>query len=310
MMNLENVGCLFGHDVPPQKLFDRSDWWLELPGVFTWYRCPACGLLFLSPRPTLAEIVRYYPDTYTPYRRAIEDERWAIMRWKRRRNMRMFTDGVNRHQPRRGWLLDVGCATGTFLAQMRRTGWQVAGVELSPTAAAYARERLGLTVFTGDLLAAGLPAGQYNAVTLWDVLEHTHNPLAILREIKRLLAPGGLVAFSMPDPASREARTFGREWIGYDTPRHLYLFGGQSLQMVLDAAGFELLEVEHRVATYHTWRASMQTRVQQRHGDSPLRRLLLKSLGLPLWSVLSAPWFNTLNRRGQGSVVTVYARPV
>lgn len=310
MMKLEKVSCLFGHDSVPQRLFDRSDWWLELPGVFTWHRCPTCGLLFLSPRPSLAEIVRYYPDTYTPYRRAIEDERWAIMRWKRRRNLRMFTEGVNRHQPQRGRLLDVGCATGTFLAQMRHFGWQVEGVELSPTAAAYARERLGLTVFGGDLLAAQLPDGQFNAVTMWDVLEHMHDPLATLREIRRLLTPKGLVACSMPDPNSRGARTFGREWIGYDTPRHLYLFGGQSLVMLLETAGFELVELEHRVATYHTWRASMQTRIQRRSGDSSLRRLQLKILGLPFWSLLTAPWFNALNRRGKGSVVTVYARPV
>lgn len=303
----ETAACLFGHSTPPQKLFDRPDWWLGLPGDFAWHRCPDCDLLFLSPRPTPATIAYYYPTHYAAYRPAIDDERWAILRWKRRRNLKSQIEGVDRRAAT-GRLLDVGCATGNYPAEMRRLGWQAQGVELQPEAAAYARQRFGLDVFTGDLLAAHLPAGHFDAVTLWDVLEHTHNPLAILQEVQRLLKPGGLVAFSIPDPNSREAHSFGPAWIGYDAPRHLYLFGDNSLTHLLRQSGLEIMDSEHKLATYHTWVASWRTKLNRYPDGDKFRSLLVKLAYLPFWSALTAPYFNWLNRRGRGTVITIYGR--
>lgn len=303
----EEICCLFNHTTAPEKLFERPDWWLGLPGHFAWYRCPDCGLLFLNPRPTPESIAGYYPAGYAAYRPAIDDERWPWMRWKRRRNLRAHIEGVTRYA-RPGRLLDVGCATGNYLAEMRRRGWQVQGVELQAKAAAYARQRFNLDVFTGDLLANSLPAGYFDAVTMWDVLEHTHDPLAIMKEVHRLLKPGGLVAFSIPDPTSKGAERFGPTWIGYDAPRHLYLFPGQSLELLLRESGFEQVAAEHVLGTYHTWVASWQTQLNRRYYPLFLRRLLVKLARLPLWSVLTAPYFQWLNRNGRGSVLTVYAR--
>ncbi|MGH2536598.1 MAG: class I SAM-dependent methyltransferase [Candidatus Promineifilaceae bacterium] len=304
--SLEAVGCLFGHAGPAVKLFDRPDWWLGLPGGFAWHRCPACELRFLSPRPTPAGMRAYYPAHYAAYRPAINDERLGLMRWKRRRNLRGRAEAVGR-RARPGRLLDVGSATGNYLAEMRGRGWQVHGVEPNGQAASYSRLRLGLDVFGGDLLAAGLPAGSFDAVTLWDVLEHTHDPLAVLREARRLLRPGGLVAFSIPDLNSLDAQRFGPAWIGYDAPRHLYLFAGRSLADLLAAAGLRPGGREHFLANYHTWLASYQTELNCRLSDGPLRRLLQRLARLPIWAPLSAPYFARLNRRGQGAVVTVYA---
>jgi SAM-dependent methyltransferase len=300
----ETTTCLFGHTTPAQKLFDRPDWWLGLPGNFAWNRCPDCGLLFLSPRPTAATIATYYPAHYAAYRPAIDDERWAILRWKRRRNLQPHIEGINQRTPP-GRLLDIGCATGNYLVEMRRLGWLVQGVELQAEAAAYARQRFNLDVFTGDLLNAHLPAAYFDAITLWDVLEHTHHPLAILQEAQRLLKPGGLVAFSIPDPTSREARTFGPAWIGYDSPRHLYLFGGDSLTLLLQSSGLQPAGSEHTLATYHTWLASYRTHLNRR--PHRFHSLLLKLTHLPIWSPLTAPYFHWLNRRHQGTVITIYA---
>lgn len=307
MIELETTGCLFGHSGPAEKLFDRSDWWLELPGQFGWYRCPDCGLIFLNPRPTPEAMSQYYPHTYAAYRPAIEDERWAFMRWKRRRNLQEKIESIEQ-LAHRGRLLDVGCATGTYLAEIRKLGWDVQGVEPHEEAAEYARRRLGLNVFTGDLFAGRLPDSDFDTVTLWDVLEHTHDPLAVLREVHRLLKPSGLVAFSVPNPNSKEAKGFGPDWIGFDTPRHLFLFGGASLQCLLEESNFELLEHRHFLANYHTWVASWHTQLNHRMKPGMLRRTLTKIAYLPIWAPLTAPYFSWLNRSGRGSVITVYAR--
>lgn len=309
MSDFEVVGCLLGHTVPAEKLFERQDWWFGLPGDFAWQRCPQCGLLFLSPRPTQLKIVDYYPPNYAAYRPAIDDERWAMMRWKRRRNLHGVVAIVNRHLAP-GRLLDVGCATGNYLAEMRRGGWQVQGVELQAEAAAYAQQRFGLDVFCGDLLDGRFPANHFNVVTLWDVLEHTFDPVAILSEIGRILQPGGLVIFSIPDPTSIWAQRFGPAWIGYDTPRHLYLFYGQSLYLLLARAGFRLVEESHFLETYHTWVAGFHTWLNKKMANGRLRHLICKFAYLPVWPVLTAPYFYWLNKQGRGSVLTVVAQVV
>jgi len=305
----EQVGCLFGHDVPPELLFERSDWLFDLPGKFAWRRCPECGLLFLSPRPNQATISAYYPIEYAPYKTAIEDERWKLMRWKRRRNLRGQIEAVRRNG-RRGKLLDIGCATGIYLAEMRRRGWEVQGIEPQEQAAEYARKRFELPIFTGDLLQSQLPSDHFDAATMWDVLEHTHDPLSTLKEVHRLLKPNGLLVMTLPDPNSKEARSFGPAWVGYDAPRHLYLFGGESLNLLLETAGFKLAAREHFLASYHTWVASWQMKHNRRHSPRIRADLRSKLFHLPFWPPLTSPYFRWLNRKGRGSVLTVYAQTV
>ena len=305
---MEEVSCLFGHEGPAELLFERPDWWLGTAGRFAWYRCPTCGLRFLNPRPTLAEIDGYYPAEYAAYRPAIAEERWRLMRWKRRRNLQPLVKGIMDRSPSPGALLDVGCATGNFLAEMRRQGWRVQGVELKPEAAAYARQRLQLDVFTGDLLASPFPPDSFDVVTLWDVLEHTHDPVAILQKVYELLRPEGLLAFSIPDPDSAGAQTFGPYWIGYDAPRHLYLFSGDSLRLLLKKSQFNFLDQDYFLGTYHTWVASFQTWLNAHNYPSPVRASLERLSHLPIWAPVTAPYFQYLNRAGKGSIVTVYAR--
>ena len=305
----ESVGCPFGHKTPAEKLFDRPDWWFQLPGDFAWCRCPDCGILFLNPRPTPESIEAYYPAEYAAYRPAIDDERWAVIRWKRRRNLRhQITAVTNRRE--NGRLLDIGCATGNYLVEMRKLGWDVAGIELQTEAAKYAQTRFNLDVYNGDLLTCPQPATKFDVITMWDVLEHTHHPLKILAKAQKLLKPGGLLIFSIPDPNSKETASFGPTWIGYDSPRHLYLFHGKNLHMLQQKTGFTLTAQEHALGTYHTWVASWQTKINANNkGNKAVRHLLSKIAYLPFWSVLTAPHFKRLNQQKAGSVLTVFAQP-
>jgi SAM-dependent methyltransferase len=95
-------------------------------------------------------------------------------------------------------LLDVGASYGAFLEIARERGWDVAGVELSATAAAYAKTTRHIEMVVGTIEDAALPRASFGAVTLWDVIEHLSDPLRTLREIHDVLAPGGvLVVFTI-----------------------------------------------------------------------------------------------------------------
>ena len=189
----EEVSCTRCGADGSQLLVALEDYLYKIPGHFAMRRCGQCGLIFLSPRPTPESLAAYYPDSYAPYRRAIQDEPNALMRWMRRRNIRQRSRLVERFAARSpGRLLDLGASTGIFMDDIRSLGWQVTGVELNENAAAYARERLGLEVICAELSQAQLPANHFDAITLWDVIEHTFDPAQILAEVWTQLAREGL----------------------------------------------------------------------------------------------------------------------
>jgi SAM-dependent methyltransferase len=197
-------------------------------------RCDRCGFGFVAPTPTPAELGRYYDQTY-----AVPLERYA--RGTARNNSRIAD--LERWRPERGRLLEVGASYGHSLALARARGWQVAGVELSPTAAQYAREHFALDVASCDLLDAPFEPTSFDAAMLWHVLEHTHNPQAQLERLRALLRPGGVLGLRVPNLASFGARVARRSWAWMSPPAHLWYFSPATLPRLLVACGFEVLEV-------------------------------------------------------------------
>ena len=152
-------------------------------------------------------------------------------------------------RPRR--LLDVGCATGVFLDLARAAGWQVGGVDLSTRHAAYARSAFGLEVWEGDFLAAPFAPGSFDAITMWDFLEHVLDPRAVVAQARRLLAPGGLLLLFTIDTAGLfnmlgdllQRASGGRVErpleLLYDA-RHNYYFTGTALRRLLEGSGLRI----------------------------------------------------------------------
>jgi SAM-dependent methyltransferase len=198
------------------------------------FRCAACGFQFVHPTPTPAELARYYDQSY-----AVPLERYAR---NSARNAGHIAD-LERWQPGRGRLLEVGASYGHSLAAARTRGWLPAGVELSPTASRYARQQFGLPVFTADLLDAPFAARSFDAAIMWHVLEHTHDPSAQIARLFDLLRPGGVLGLRVPNIAGFGARVAGRSWNWMCPPAHLWYFSPQTLPRLLAHHGFDILEV-------------------------------------------------------------------
>jgi SAM-dependent methyltransferase len=159
-------------------------------------RCRGCGLQQVNPRPDPETLRARYPESYfvNGYLPDLADP-------ERNHRARAFRRGLAELRQLRpaGRLLDVGCAVGFFLDLAREAGYQCVGLEPSPVASQWARERLGLEVITGDLWTADLPPGSFDVITVWDVLHEQPDPLALLRRMASLLADDGVVLIKVPD---------------------------------------------------------------------------------------------------------------
>jgi len=146
--------------------------------------------LYTTGEGSLPELRRYYGFCY-------EDEPGnplvqAYERW---------IDELERHRAP-GRLLDVGCGTGLFLAVARRRGWEPFGIDACEPATRHAREHFGLEVWDGEFTDLAAEGHRFDAITGWDVIEHSREPVALLRTARRCLAPGGVVALSTPNQRS------------------------------------------------------------------------------------------------------------
>lgn len=135
-------------------------------------------------------------------------------------------------------LLDVGCGNGAFLQLAALAGWDVEGTDFDPGAVRTARAA-GIQVAHGGLeLIRGMPAQTFDWITLSHVLEHVHEPLAWLRELQRILRPGGTLWLQTPNIASIGHVRYRENWRGLEPPRHLSLWTLDTLKRELLNAGF------------------------------------------------------------------------
>jgi SAM-dependent methyltransferase len=143
-----------------------------------------------------------------------------------------------------GRLLEVGCGVGHFLASANAAGFEAWGTEISASGLARLRER-GFRVLNGALPSLSLPSGHFDAVVLFEVLEHLEDPQAYLAESRRVLRDGGVLLLTTPNFASLSRRLLGDRWRVVD-PEHLVLFTRRGLRRALERAGFKVLNVWSR----------------------------------------------------------------
>ncbi len=185
-------------------------------------RCADCGMMTLPPqRAQPAE----YADAEDPYYIEQAPQRVA--------NAHGLLDLV----PSGGQLLEIGCACGFLLLAARARGFAVKGVEMSHWASEHARREYGLDVETGDLEHLHLPEATYDVVVLADVIEHLTDPRRSVREIHRLLRPGGRLLLLTPDAGSLLARVAGTRWWGL-LDDHYFYFSRHTLSRLLEEEGF------------------------------------------------------------------------
>lgn len=293
--NFSTIGKVSDHSLTTQESFLLNS-------------CHHCGLQFINPRPFEDEMAQYYPTAYyklTPFNDKLSTvKKIALSSWfgyplkngsspfhialfkllqpflknKTGRQIPVFIEN--------GFLLEIGCGRGEYLAKMRDLGWNVRGVDVNQEAIDFAKNHYQLDVCLAG--ADNLPYDDsfFDVVFLKHVLEHLHEPIAAMREIRRVLKPNGQILITTPNTSSLGNRLFGRQWMHYDPPRHLMIYNKKSLAHLFNVIGVELLAC-HAPATNSSsvFRQSFSTAFNGRL--KPVDHLL----GRPYFFLI---WFLTL----------------
>ncbi|MFL5350787.1 MAG: class I SAM-dependent methyltransferase [Hyalangium sp.] len=138
-----------------------------------------------------------------------------------------------------GRLLELGCGSGAFLRAAAKLDWKATGLDFDPAAVAVASKIPGVEARVGELTEQGFPTGSFDAVVMNNVLEHVHNPVEIITECRRVLAPGGRLVAVTPNMEAYGHDIMGPDWRGLEIPRHLYVFTAPALIRLGRRAGFE-----------------------------------------------------------------------
>ena len=303
---MEQVACPACGASDAEPLFEGVDLLHGQPGSFPVVRCGGCGSSYLAARPDRSEIGAYYPAEYMPHEWARQSNRRWLSRIDYRYGLTKRCRAVMRHRAP-GRILDVGCATGEFLALARELGWEPYGVDLSEHAVRYAREHWKLDVSVGELEDVACPDGFFDAITLWNVFEHLYDPLESIERMGRLLAPEGVVVLTLPNLGSLDLALFGSAWAGYDVPRHLHVFSLPALRQAFEDRGFELLETRCLYGSYHAFLLSLQFHFHAR-GKPGWQRTALSLARSRVMRLLCAPLFAVLDRMKRGTILTVVCR--
>jgi ubiquinone/menaquinone biosynthesis C-methylase UbiE len=194
-------------------------------------RCTSCGLHYVRPRLRWDLILEGYAGATDP--------NFVSQASFRERTFRKSIAKLERMaRPAGRRVLDVGAAGGSFLAAARERGYEPLGCEPSTWMCEFAKTHYGIHLHPGTLFDMPLAAKSIDLLTLWDVIEHTPDPKAVLRRVHEVLKDDGVLAMSWPDYASLAARILGSRWPFLLTV-HLYYFTPATMTTLLRATGFE-----------------------------------------------------------------------
>jgi SAM-dependent methyltransferase len=276
------------------------------PDTFLAVQCRACKLVYLDPRPAVAELDRIYPDDYHAF--AFTPDRFGFVYKVRRKLEARRLLSLCRGLPPDALITDVGCGDGFHLELLREfgpPGWRLEGIDLDERAAKGAAER-SLTIHIGDVRTLDLPSESVDLALMIHTIEHVEDPGGILRAVQRLLKPGGRLLVLTDNTDSLDFRLFrNRHWGGYHFPRHWNLFNADNLGRLARASGLEVDTITTAVSPVN-WLYSVRNTVD----DLGAPRRLVDWLGLESTVPLAAfTAFDTVHKlAGRGALLRAVLR--
>lgn len=239
------------------ELESLSDIEYNVEGVFSFRRCPRCGLMMLAPQPVLEEAKSYYPADYHGYHiseRSIISFLYRLVYFFRFRDYIKLI-GTN------GQILDVGCADLPYfdLLKKQHPGLELTGVEFKDEIAEKGRKN-GRDIVTGTIMDVNTNK-LCDLIIMNNLIEHVADPIKEMGRAYSLLKPGGYILLETPNTKSWDYAVSNRYWGGLHVPRHTYLFSFMSIKLLAKKTGFKVIKTKYLLST-DNWALSVQNYLQ------------------------------------------------
>ncbi len=266
--------------------------------VFEIWHCDDCTNRFTQSVPDAGGIGVYYQSaayvSHSDTQKGFINRLYHIVRKHTLSSKRKLLQKVT--QKKTGSLLDVGAGTGAFVHTLQQAGWQITGLEPDDTARTNAAHKYGIQLLSPSLLNS-LEASQFDAITLWHVLEHVHELHHYLERFHQLLKPGGRLIIAVPNYTSYDATHYKNCWAAYDVPRHLYHFSPKGMKILANSKGFTQESIHPM--WYDSFYVSMLSE-QYRNGSA--------NLFGALWTGIVSNLKAAINKRKGSSVIYIFSK--
>jgi SAM-dependent methyltransferase len=267
------------------------------PALETLARCRACGFI-TWPGAEQVDAGALYDERYFT---DVDYPDYLGNEPSLRRSMARHLEQMSHFGPRRGALLEIGCAYGFFLDEARRHYDRVVGVDVAAAAVARARTRFGVEAHSGSFLDMPFEDRSFDVVCMWDTVEHLPGADRYLERARMLLRPGGRLFLTTGDISSLNARVRGARWRQIHPPSHVHYFSRHTIATLLDRVGFRVLGFE--TAAYYHSTYNILASLDLRNGPGAgVSRLALRVLG-ERFARRSGLWINL------GDIMFVAAEP-
>ncbi len=239
---------MYCHEKESEERFPTTDIFGD---SFLIRQCNYCEAYYLDPHPSNDQLGRAYGATY--YGEGEQKFSGLIqeaMDFFPKRRARQITKAMGN----KGKVLDIGCGNGHFLEMMKAQGGvEIYGIEMPGNSADRASKIPGINLKIGSLQDDDYQASMFDAITMFHVFEHLHNPQEMLQRISKLLRPGGVLYISVPNIDSWQARWFKGKWLHLDPPRHLFFFTPKRFTALLGEMGFSKEKEKHFNIKYNPY---------------------------------------------------------
>lgn len=305
----ENVVCNWCGESDNEPVLIGRDLMEDLPGIFRLVCCKNCGLIRQNPRLSWEILYNYYNDDYIVYDDLMIDDYPSLWErfnrgygWSKRLKM------IEKYK-KRGKILDVGCGTGIFLSLLNHTDrWEIEGIEPNIKAYEYIQGKLNLPLINERFSNAKLEDDSYDVITMWNVLEHLEYPVDDLKKSFKKLKNGGLLVFSIPNLEGIGIKLFKKYWIGWELPRHLYLFPNHLICEILESVGFQIIEQRCIAGEHEATALSLSLLLKGLNIQKTRANFVLNIYrSLPVKLLLSLPFWLMGNTR-RCSLITIIAK--
>lgn len=212
---------------------------------FALVECKECKLILTNPRPTDAELGKFYnSEEYSSHqlnKKRLQDILYGIIKsFNLRRKWKLINRLYNtiENPTKEKTILDVGCGMGDFLLMGKKKGWKVAGVEPNEKGKKETEKKINSEI---KISTQDIDNQHFSIITAWHALEHIPDLNETVKKWSELLIKNGILVLALPNHLSYDAEYYQEYWAGYDVPRHLYHFQKESVKKLLKKHKLKLI---------------------------------------------------------------------